>query len=69
MDNRTWLIVYRAAEYFKVEAAKNYLEENEIESFIVERPDSAYVMLSEVQLHVPESQAEWAKALLARKTF
>ncbi len=64
-----WVKVFSAPEYVKVEMVKVFLEEHGVDGYIMERPDSAYVMLGETQLLVPNNQAKQAVGLLAGQDF
>lgn len=64
-----WITVFSAPEYFKVEVVKSFLEEHGVDGYIMERPDSAYVMLGEAQLLVPTNQADTATNLLQGRDF
>ena len=59
-----WIKVMSSTELFKVELAKSVLQSHQIESMIVNKQDSAYVVLGFSELHVPEANVEAAIQVL-----
>lgn len=49
---------------FEIEVLKARLQEQGIESYIMNKQDSAYVVIGEVELYVNEADLEKARAIL-----
>ncbi len=64
-----WVKIFADVEFLKVESAKRVLEENQVENYLMDRSDSAYVHLGEIQLFTPQNQAEKAVALLVANGY
>jgi hypothetical protein len=66
MDNnqRDWVIVYTSTLPHKVNIVKSVLEENQIPSVEVNRKDSAYTFIGEVELYVHADNAVLAEFLI-----
>ena len=64
-----WVKIYSAPELVKVELAKHLLDENNIDNYIMDKADSALVVLGEIELYTPEEQAEKAVSLLREGDF
>ena len=47
-----WVKIFNSADRFKAEIYKGMLEENGIPSIIMDKQDSAYVSIGEVELYV-----------------
>jgi len=56
--------LFSTNQSFKVEVLKAKLEEHNIESYILNKQDSAYVVIGEVELYVDASTLEKAKELM-----
>ena len=67
--NDNWVKIFADADFLKVELAQNVLEENNIESYIMDHSDSALTHLGDVQLFTPQEVAVKAKDLLKSKGF
>ena len=59
-----WQRIYFTDKPHLVQIAKSILEENHIESVIVDKRDSSYVTIGEVELYVKEDDITLAKFLL-----
>lgn len=59
--------ILRSNQSFEVDLLRAKLQENGIESYVVNKQDSAYVMLGEIELFVDASNLEKAKSLLTEK--
>jgi len=51
MEN--WKCIYTTDQVYKAEAVKDFLMEENIESVVVNKKDSAYTAFGEVELYVP----------------
>jgi len=55
MEN--WKCVYTTDQVYKAEAVKDFLTEENVESVVVNKKDSAYTVFGEVELYVqPEDE-------------
>ena len=61
-----WQRIYFAAQPHLVQIAKSILEENNIESVIVDKRDSSYVTIGEVELYVKDGDTTLAKFLVEK---
>lgn len=61
---RGWQRVYFAAQPHLVQIAKSILEENHIECVVVDKRDSSYITIGEVELYVKDSDITLSKFLL-----
>ena len=59
-----WIKVLETEDLIKAKLAKNALKANQIESAIIDKQDSAYVVLGFAEVCVPEIKAEAATAVL-----
>lgn len=48
-----WKSIYRTKDRIKAEIVKDVLEDRDITAIIVNKQDSAYVVLGELEIHVP----------------
>jgi len=60
-----WTKIFSSPLLFKVELARQVLEENGIEAVIVNKQDSSLLVYGEAELHVPEKQVQAAEKILA----
>lgn len=56
--------MFESQESLKVNVAKSLLSERGIESVILDKKDSAYVVIGRSELHVPKEKAEEAINIL-----
>ena len=64
MDNKSETIFFSLSE-IKVLAAQNMLREAGIESYVINKKDSAYAgLFGDIELHVNKDDAEKARELL-----
>ena len=61
-----WLRVYFSDKPHLVEIAKAILEGNHIESVVVDKRDSSYVTIGEVELYVKDEDMVLAKFLISQ---
>lgn len=59
-----WKIVYSTADEYLATIAKESLQENEIESVMINHKDSAYSFMGEVELYVREEDEKQAALIL-----
>jgi hypothetical protein len=59
-----WIKVLSTEDAIKAELAKSVLQSHQIESVVVNKQDSAYVVLGFSEVLVPEEQAEQALEIL-----
>lgn len=56
--NSDWVKIYASSEIHKVEIVKSVLEDNNIASFEINKKDSSYISVGEMELYVkPEDEA------------
>ncbi|MFB6455912.1 DUF2007 domain-containing protein [Chitinophaga sp. Hz27] len=62
-----WVKVFASDRPYETEIVKGMLTENDIEAVIVQKQSSSFTFTipGQVELYVPEAQAEAAKALVA----
>jgi hypothetical protein len=63
MDN--WYQLLRTRDYTEAAILRGMLEENNIPVVVVNKQDSSYIFLGEIELHVPMHLKELAQGLLA----
>ncbi|MGK7391447.1 MAG: putative signal transducing protein [Candidatus Cyclobacteriaceae bacterium M2_1C_046] len=49
----TWKSVYKTKERYKAEIVKDVLEDHGISAVMVNKQDSSYVIIGELEIHVP----------------
>ena len=59
-----WICVYTSEQPYKVSIVKALLEEHQIRSFEINRKDSAYVAIGEIDLFVHKKDAVLAAFLI-----
>ena len=64
-----WQRVYFTDKSHLAQIAKSILEDNHIESVLVDKRDSSYVTIGEVELYVKEDDMTLAKFLLAENNL
>jgi hypothetical protein len=60
-----WHLLIRTRDLPKAEILKGMLEENDIPVVMLNKQDSLYVFIGEIELYVPHSFREQAEAMLA----
>jgi hypothetical protein len=50
--NQEWVRVYSARESYKIEIVKAMLKEQNIDSFVIDKKDSAVVTIGDIELYV-----------------
>jgi len=59
-----WVIVYSTADEYLGTVAKELLQENDIESVMMNHKDSAYAFMGEVEIYVSEENEKQAVKIL-----
>ena len=63
-DKSQWIPVFSAPESYKIEIIKAMLKEQNIESFEINKKDSAYVTIGEIELYVHENDKILAELII-----
>ncbi len=64
MSEKDWILIYTTNQEYEAELAKEVLEENEIEVFMLNKKDSFYVTLGEIELYVLKEYEEAALEII-----
>jgi len=59
-----WIIVYSTADEYLGTIAKELLQENDIESVMMNHKDSAYAFMGEIEIYVSEENEKQAVEIL-----
>jgi hypothetical protein len=59
-----WMTVYSTADEYLGTIAKELLQENEIETVMINHKDSAYSFMGEIELYVREEEEKQAVEIL-----
>jgi len=59
-----WISIYSSDQTWLAEIARQVLEENGIESVVMNKRDSSYLVFGEVEVYVSQENAEKSKELL-----
>lgn len=62
--NEDWVKIYDSQESLKINVAKARLNDHGIESVVMDKKDSAYVVIGRSELYVPKDKAEEAVKIL-----
>ena len=65
--DKNWAKIYASDADYKVDIAKNILDELEIQSVIVDKKDSAYGVFGEIELYVQRQNVIKALHILSKK--
>lgn len=65
-DSGSWELVYSSPERYRVEILKGILEVENIPSVIINKQDSAYVVIGEIELYVTRENAFQASQLITQ---
>ncbi len=60
-----WALVYSSSKLYEIELISGMLLENDIESFVINKQDSAY-FFGEIELHVSIDSIMKAKQLISK---
>jgi len=61
-----WEVLYVTRHPYKAEILKGVLEENEIQAVIINKQDSAYVVIGEIEVYVKRNDLVKAIQILKR---
>ncbi|HKR05654.1 MAG TPA: DUF2007 domain-containing protein [Bacteroidia bacterium] len=62
--NEGWIKIYSSAEIHKVEIVKAVLEDNGIPSFEINKKDSSYISIGEIELYVAAENETLSKIII-----
>jgi len=62
--DKEWVLIYSSSQLFEVELLSGMLNENDIESIVINKQDSLY-LIGEIELHVPIDNILKAKQLIS----
>ncbi len=60
-----WVSIYSSTQLYEVELISGMLLENDIESIVINKQDSAY-LIGDIELHVPINSILKAKKLISK---
>ena len=60
-----WSLIYSSGQLYEIELLSGMLQENEIESIIINKQDSAY-LIGDIELHVRIDSIMKAKTLISK---
>ena len=63
-NNPEWIKIYTSVQPHKVQIVKAVLEDNQVQSFEVNKKDSSYIFMGEVDLYVHRDDAVLAAFLI-----
>lgn len=64
MSENNWTLIYTTNIDFQAEIVKELIEENEIEVVIINKKDSFYKTIGEIELYVLKENEEVAKSVI-----
>jgi len=64
-----WFKLYSTKNYLEANIIKGKLEENNIKTMMLNKQDSSYVVMGEIELYVPEHLKDIALQLLNNALF
>lgn len=67
--NEDWIKVYTSDQVYKIMLVKGVLEENNIKSFEVNKKDSSYGMIGEVELYVQQGDSILARFIIQENSL
>jgi hypothetical protein len=65
--DKGWHLVYYSDKQHLVQIVKAVLEENGIESFEMNKKDSSYITVGEIELYVKEDEVPLARIIIEQK--
>jgi hypothetical protein len=65
MDN-SWQCVYYSNQLHKIEIVKAVLEDQNIKSVVVDKRDSNYIAVGDIEVYVPNEDAILAKIIIGQ---
>jgi hypothetical protein len=66
---QTWYKLYSTKNYLEANIIKGKLEENNIKTMMLNKQDSSYVIMGEIELYVPEHLKDIALQLMNNALF
>jgi hypothetical protein len=66
---QTWYKLYSTKNYLEANIIKGKLEENNIKTVMLNKQDSSYVVMGEIELYVPEHLKDIALQLMNNALF
>jgi hypothetical protein len=63
-SNPDWIRIYTTTELHKAEIVKAVLEDNQVQAFEMNKKDSSYIFMGEVDLYVHQNDAVLAAFLI-----
>lgn len=63
---KNWICIYTTDKMYQCEIAKDQLKENNIQSVIINKQDSAYIIIGEIELYVAKESAFKAKQIIEK---
>ena len=63
MDS-SWQCIYFSNQLHKIEIVRSVLNDNEIKSVVVDKRDSSYIMVGDIELYVSNEDVILAKILI-----
>ena len=64
VDSPDWILVFKSEEIFKAELLKNELDNQEINSVLVNRKDTMYPLFGQANLYVETRNADIARIII-----
>ena len=64
MSDNNWTLIYTTNIDFQAEMVKDLIESNEIEVFIINKKDSFYKTIGEIELYVLKEHEDAAKLVI-----
>jgi hypothetical protein len=61
----TWYLLHRTTDYAEASILRGMLEENQVPVMVVNKQDSSYVFLGEIEIYVPVHLKDLAISLAA----
>lgn len=62
--NNDWVKIYSSVEIHKVEIVKAVLEDNDITAFMINKKDSSYIIIGEIELFVKPDDEILSKIII-----
>lgn len=63
-NNKDWCVVYTTAIYTEAEIIRGKLQQNEIPVRILNKQDSMYIVVGEIELYVPFNLKDMAISII-----
>lgn len=69
MTSSNWSMVFSTPQAYQASIIKDILEDNDIEVVVVDKQDSFYVTIGEIEVHVKAENIIRAKHLIEKANF